>query len=206
MNVKSWLWGTAALGVALVGGTSLFASPARASYIVTLTEVGSNVVAIGGGTIDTAGLRTPNGSQTANPLVQANTGTIYTGTAGSEVDTYLVAGPSRFGNGFENLASSSKGDFVGITGGISELLLPANYTSGAALSDSATYDNRTFSSLGVTPGSYKWNWGTGADADSFTLNVGTASAVPEPSSLLLLALPVGFLVLFATRRRTAVST
>lgn len=206
MGAKIRLWGAAALAVALVGGTNLFASPAQASYIVTLTEVGSNVVAIGGGTINTADLVTPNGRQTANPLMQANTGTIYTGTAGSEVDTYLVAGPARFGNGFENLANSSKGDFVGIAGAIDELLLPANYTSGAALSDSATYDNRTFSSLGVTPGSYKWNWGTGADADSFTLNVGTAAAVPEPSSLLLLALPVGFLMLVTARRRTAVST
>ena len=48
----------------------------------------------------------------------------------------------------------------------------------------------------MTPGSYKWTWGSGADADFFQLDiVEGAAAVPEPSSILLLALPLGLVVL-----------
>ena len=56
--------------------------------------------------------------------------------------------------------------------------MPSGY-SGNTLSDTATYDNQTFNSLGVTHGTYVWNWGSGANADSFTLNIGTV-AVPAP--------------------------
>jgi hypothetical protein len=39
----------------------------------------------------------------------------------------------------------------------------------------STYDNVTFATIGVTPGTYEWTWGSGAHADSFTLD-----AVPAP--------------------------
>jgi hypothetical protein len=61
--------------------------------------------------------------------------------------------------------------------------------SGAALSDSATWDNATLSSLGLTPGTYTWAWGNGADADSFVIDI-KATTVPEPASLALLATSV----------------
>ena len=49
--------------------------------------------------------------------------------------------------------------------------------SGAALSDSMTFDNATFASLGVTPGTYVWSWGTGLPHQNFTLIIG--SGVPD---------------------------
>ena len=76
--------------------------------------------------------------------------------------------------------ASGSGDTVGIWGSGIQLFIPAGYVSGNPLSDSATWDNATFSSLGATPGTYIWNWGSGATADSFTLNIG-AVAVPSPS-------------------------
>ena len=76
------------------------------------------------------------------------------------------------------------------------------YVSGGALSSNATWDNQTFSSLGVTPGEYEWTWGSGAHADSFTLDIVTA-AVPEPSSVGLVALPLGLGMLLAAQRRRA---
>jgi hypothetical protein len=48
--------GAAALGAALLIGCGLSTPPAQAAYIVTLEQVGSNVVATGSGTLDTAAL------------------------------------------------------------------------------------------------------------------------------------------------------
>jgi hypothetical protein len=47
--------------------------------------------------------------------------------------------------------------------------------SGSPLSDTSTYDNATFASLGVTPGTYEWTWGAGVN-QNFTLN----ATVPGP--------------------------
>jgi hypothetical protein len=60
--------------------------------------------------------------------------------------------------------------------------VPHGYVSGSSLSDSATYNNATFNSLGVTPGTYVWTWGTGPD-QKFTLDA-VAPAVPDTGSTL----------------------
>ncbi len=94
------------------------------------------------------------------------------------------------------MSSRSSGDLVALdtSTGIG---VPAGYLSGGPLSDSATYDNTTLASLGVTPGKYVWTWGSGADADSFTL---IAGAVPEPSTWALLLAGFGGLATVAYRR------
>jgi hypothetical protein len=76
--------------------------------------------------------------------------------------------------------------------------VPHLYVSDSALSDSATWTNSSFSSLGVTPGTYVWTWGSGADADSLTLDVVPAPAL---SGLPLLAWLLGRVALLAGRRR-----
>jgi hypothetical protein len=197
----------AVLGAALLIGCGPFAVSARAGFIMTLTEQGSNVVAIGSGTLDVTDLSLLTCIQITgmNPLV----GAIRAGLAGGPAAAHPcdfsdggLSGPTSFGSGggpdFIE-ASGGSGDTVGVSGAIHDLTVPRGYVAGNALSDTSTYDNQTFSSLGVTPGTYVWTWGSGAHMDSFTLVIG----VPEPSGVLLLALPLGFVVMLAACHRRA---
>lgn len=172
---------------------------ARADFIMTITQVGPNVVGTGSGTIDLSALTffnnttaggvawgtfPPGGSAiglggpiSSSPLVDAYSGTL-TGSSGT------------FGSGPEISSDSGSGDVVAITPGrplpFPEIYVPVGYVSGSTLSNTSTWDNTTIAALGLTPGTYTYDWGSGDSADSFTLIIG-ASAVPEPSSLVLVA-------------------
>jgi hypothetical protein len=165
------------IGVATLIGCGLPAPLAQAGYVVTLVQVGSDVVATGMGAIDLGGLSflgtviSPAPAQ-LGPVV----GVISTGST-EAADAYIgMAGPESFGTGGQHLANTSSGDIVSITGFIGTIRVPAGYVSGHLLSDSATYDNQTFASLGVTPDTYDWTWGTGAN-QKYELDVVT---VPAP--------------------------
>jgi hypothetical protein len=179
MRFVKWLAGSAAVGAAILISSGL---PATAAYIVTLEQVGSDVVATGSGTIDLASLSF-SFTGTALGLINPIGGTIVTGPASVEsIDIYTgVTGPTSFGSGGMGGsigASSGGGDMVGINGAQDILAVPPGYASNSALLDNSTYAGQTFTSLGVTPGTYEWTWGTGTpDADSFTLIIG---AVPAP--------------------------
>jgi hypothetical protein len=106
-----------------------------------------------------------------------------------------------FGSGGQNNASSGSGDFVGIANSTGNLLVPPGYVSDSPLSDTATYDNQTFTSLGVTPrdpGVYEWRWGRGAN-QNFTLDI-VAGAVPEPSTWAMMLLGFAGLGLVGYRK------
>ena len=79
------------------------------------------------------------------------------------------------------------------------LLVPEGYVSGNALSSSATWNNATFASLGVIPGTYEWTWGTGLRNQNFTLIIGGVG-VPDVGSTVYL-LGFGLLGLAALRRK-----
>jgi hypothetical protein len=142
------------LGIAV---TSLFSVQPAQGFTVTLEQMGSNVVVTGSGAFNLTGLSfgvTGNGNL-AN--IDPNIPEILTGpTGGHSADFYTgFTGPTSFGSGSVALASSGSGDFFGIQRapvGL-ELLVPAGYMSGNALSGSSTYNGATFASLGVTPGS-----------------------------------------------------
>ena len=89
------------------------------------------------------------------------------------------------GSGAPTFADSGTGDKVGLAVDVQLLVVPFGYASGDPLSDTSTYLNQTFASLGVTPGTYVWRWGSAEPDQSFTLIIGPA-AVPEPASLVLL--------------------
>ena len=68
-------------------------------------------------------------------------------------------------------------------------------------SDSMTFNNATFASLGLTPGTYVWTWGAGAN-QNFTLQIGSLSVpgVPDGGSTVSL-LGCALLGLAALRRK-----
>ena len=169
--------GAAALAIVIACGLSV--RPAQAGYIVTLEQVGPNVVATGSGAIDLTGLF-PFEELVLSPQIIPAAGVILTGPT-TALPTSLYSGFStlpNFGPGGFAAASSGSGDLVGVI--FSTLTVPQGYVSGNALSDSSTYDNATFFSLGVTPGTYEWTWGTGAN-QNFTLQIGPAG-VPDAGS------------------------
>ena len=192
MSFNPRIAGTVALGAALLIGAGLSAPTAQAAYVVTLTQEGPNVVAIGGGTINTTDLvfyYDPSDTARITARVTPYLASIFTGQFLPAEDVYkaVLAGPASFGSGATTGASSSSGSPVGIFNFPNLLVVPYEYVSGSPLMDTATYDNATFSSLGVTPGTYVWSWGSGLNADRFTLTVG-AAAVSEPSTLDLMTL------------------
>jgi hypothetical protein len=97
-----------------------------------------------------------------------------------------------------HLADTGSGDIVGIFRDtpVGFLLVPPGYMSGAALLNSMTFDNATFVSLGLEPGTYVWRWGTGAN-QKFTLQIG---AVPDGGSTVSL-LGCALLGVAALRRK-----
>jgi hypothetical protein len=168
--------------MAAIGATMLFglsAPPAQAGYVVDLTEQAGNVVATGSGEIDLSGLSFFE-IQHDPAAIFPSFAVIVTGPASVTNDEYYTGftGPTSFGSGgVIDTASSGSGDKVGIGGGVDVLVVPRSYVSGSPLSDTSTYDGQTFTSLGVTPGTYEWTWGNGAN-QNFTLVI----EVPEPAT------------------------
>jgi hypothetical protein len=197
VNVKAKL----ALSAFMLLGVTVTAN--ANPYVLTLEQDGPNVVATGTGEIDLTGLGFYTNTVGNGVLVWPSFDYTITGSgAGIAIYYPLVSikGPSNYGSGDYTGASTSKGDNVGLSGQGQELFVPIGYVSDSPLSDSATYDDATFASLGITPGTYVWTWGTGAD-QSYTIDVGSPSAVPLPTTLALFAPGVGGLMLFGWRRK-----
>ena len=177
--------------LALAACLATSAGPARATYMVTFSQAGPDVIASGGGTIDLDGLTFITSGSTV-PQVAPTFATEATGAPGA-VDEYSGAsGPLSFGPGVITNATTGTGDLVGVQQLIGEpgfVFVPTGYASGAPLSDTATYAGQSFATLGLTPGAYLYNFGSGANADTFTVEV--VAPVPEPASLTLLGTVVG---------------
>ena len=173
------------------------AYPARANFIATINQVGTNVDVTGSGTIDLTALSFITPAAAGAAILPSGA---YLVLATGNVAVYTgFSGPTSFGSGGVTFASSTGGNAVGIAGHDGELFVPQGYVSGAALSGTSTYAGATLLSLGVNPGTYTWTWGTGVHADSFTLQIG-AAGVPDGGSTVSL-LGCALLGLAALRRK-----
>jgi hypothetical protein len=190
--------------VALASAVSL-ATPTDAAITVNINEVGSDVIAIGTGSLDLTGL-TYQGLFFGGPQsIHAPSATVLLGVR-SDVNQddpgYSgLVGPSSFGPGNAGccFGSGGTGDDFGIVGnrfGPTYVFFSYGYQSGSVLSGSALFLGQSFASLGITPGQYVYL----APNDTFTVNIGPISdAVPEPSSWVMMLLGFGVLG-FALRR------
>jgi hypothetical protein len=178
--------------------TSLVCVQPAQAYTVTLQQIGSNVVANGSGAINLTGLTFQGSTFGTITGIRANTGSIGTGPlAQLNFDFYTgFTGPTSFGSGASFLPNTGSGDFVGIFGLAGQIFVPQGYVSGHALTDSMTFNNATFASLGVTPGTYVWSWGGGAN-QNIMLQIG---AVPDGGTTVSL-LGCALLGLAALRRK-----
>jgi hypothetical protein len=180
--------------------TSLFCVRPAQAYTVTLQQMGANVVANGSGAFNLTGLTFFSGDFVV-PQMNASFGAILTGQVlGGVVTGYTgFTGPTSFGPGGFFFATTGSGDLVGISSGARALYVPKGYVSGTTLSDSMTFDNATFASLGVTPGTYIWTWGAGGANQNFTLII-EGAGVPDGGSTVSL-LGCALLGLAAVRRK-----
>jgi len=190
----------------LVTASLFFVAPAKA-YTVTLQQVGTNVVATGSGAINLAGLPINPITVSTSSILDARRGDITTGpTNVSVVDVYaaVLTGPSNFGSGSEFFPDAGSGDLVGISIDQGLLFVPHGYVSNAALSDSMTFNNATFASLFVTPGTYVWTWGTEAN-QNFTLQIGSVGVGVSDGGTTVSLLGCALLGLAALRRKAALA-
>jgi len=180
---------------------------ATAEVVVNISQVGSDVVATGSGSFDTAALTNDLTIPNVPAFVQSGYATLDIGSTETvlrydDFSSFIPVGPTDFGTSFAALnASSGTGDNFAFGEFAQDpspypglIVVPTGYISGSSLSGTATWDNQTLSSLGIDPGSYTWTWGSGPTADSFTINV-TDAAAPEPGAFGSSVVAAGLLIL-----------
>jgi PEP-CTERM motif len=184
---------------------------AQAAFVATISEVGTNVVESGAGTLDLTDLFASPVSKSNIAAMKPSSGELVAGPelvdvdffSGDETGPSFFMGPDSFGPGGLTFADQTSGDAVFISPGA--LYVPHGYKFGAALDDTSTYFNKTLDSMGLTPGMYVYSWGSGAHADTFTTDivVGRPPPAPEPSTWAMMLIGFAGLGCAVARRKGA---
>jgi PEP-CTERM motif len=190
--------------IAILALGAVAASSAQAKFVALFQEVGSDVVETGQGTLDLTDLRLSGGIFT-KLFVTPNAASYASGAAGEQGDIYdgALSGPANWGAGSTTFTKLSSGDLVALVPS-AEIIVPDDYASGEELSETSTYLNASFASLGLTPGAYVYSWGSGDHADTFTVEVvASPPPVPEPSTWAMMLIGFAGLGYAAVRRKAA---
>lgn len=177
--------------VLLACAIASLAAPAsvKADLIIDIVQSGSDVVATATGTLDLAGLSGPTADSAAATIIPGEAAILVGGPGVTSFEYFAgISGPSAWGgSGYDpTSASSGAGSPVGLEGVTGDLFVPSGYISGSSISGTATWSNASFSSLGLTPGTYSYSWGS--VVDGLTVQVGpSATVVPEPATLWIAA-------------------
>ena len=147
------------------------------AYNLTITQVGSDVVWSGSGSLNLTAL-TIGATGGITPGFNAASAIWAVGPTGN-FDSYngvLITFPVNMvgGSGGGITAPIGSGDIVGVLPGAPsrQIIVPTGYTSGSALSSSVTYPGTTISGLGLSGGTYTWAWGSGGNASSIVMVIG----------------------------------
>jgi hypothetical protein len=189
---------------ALLTFGSVAAPSARAAYTITFTESGGNILESGSGSFDLTGLNNVGNADSLGGELYPHGGLFVGGPEGPQMFYYSIPITDSvfWGPGSITYANSSVGDAVLISVQGAIIGVSPSYESGQPLSESSVFNNSTFESLGLTPGTYVENWDAGATADSFTVIVdGGASPVPEPASWVTMLIGFAGLGFVAFTRR-----
>jgi hypothetical protein len=153
------------------GYWNTYSASASSAFIVTVAQVGPDVVWSGIGSFDLTGL-TSAGTNTIGGGYAANQAIWAIGPV-TTVDTYsgTITYPTSFGTGGIYVTSNTGSTFGVLPGGSGRTLyLPSGYISNTVISGSATYNSTTIATMGLNTGSYVWTWNSGSS--SLTMNIG----------------------------------
>jgi hypothetical protein len=200
-----------AMFVVVLGLTSRVS---QAGVVITIQQVGPDVVVTGSGSLNLSALTVLAGGPFGqDPDLRPFDAEAIVGTPPPPTGSVnffsgsSLMGPTSFGTGVNFDPNSGSGRIFGISGSSGDVVVPDGYTSGTALGTSTdTYSSTTINGpggLGLIPGTYTWTWGSVANgnADSLTVQIGPAGAVPEPSTAILAVSAVAFVTHGWTRHR-----
>lgn len=152
---------------------------------LTFSQVGSDVVMSVSGTIDLDGLTLVDSSR--GPFMGGGIGptsaTFLMGANGGYAKSYsgFTTTPSNFGTGGGAAPTSTSGDIFGIVYDGTPpylLIVPTGYTSGSQITGTQTFTGQTFTTLGLTQGTYTYTWGSGK---SLNVVIGGPAITPTPT-------------------------
>ena len=181
-------FGKALLPSLVAGSLICFGDAAvKAAVIINAVQSGSDVIFSYTGQLNLTGLGGPApGFLGDASIIEPSSGTFV---AAGTFDIYQLSDSFTFtpfgAGGSKTLENASVGSGFAMVDVLSQLWVPFGYTSNASLSGSVTFAGESFSSLGLTPGSYT----TTLPSDSITMKI---SAVPAPLPLLGLGAAAAF--------------